>query len=471
MKLTIKSPKIFAAALIALGMSAAGCKKFIDVDAPSDQLVTSTAFATDNTLKSTISGMYITMAYSNSYDLQFNLSFLTGNSSDEFKFYVPSSDYDPYYFYTLATDEYKVAALWADLYSSIYQANSIIEGVQNSTGTISSTMKTEAISEAKFVRAFCHFNLVNLYGDVPIVTTTDAVKNNTLYRSKKEDVYKQIISDLTDARDHLLTDYSYANGERTRPNKYVAQALLSRAYLYAGDWANAQLNADSVINHTELYNLLSTEKLGGIFVKNNQEAIWQVTASPAAFVGFTQEGQYYSFGSKSIPNYLLSDYLVKAFETGDKRFDNWVGTSTYEGTTYYYPFKYKQSAEDEGDDGEYCTYLRLAEQYLISAEAKAQQNNLSGAIAAINVIRSRAGLPATTASSQADILLAVEQERRIELFGEYGHRWNDLRRTGRADAVLSKVKEGWTTNAALYPIPKYDRNNNHNLTQNPGYGE
>ncbi|HWK05027.1 MAG TPA: RagB/SusD family nutrient uptake outer membrane protein [Puia sp.] len=85
------------------------------------------------------------------------------------------------------------------------------------------------------------------------------------------------------------------------------------------------------------------------------------------------------------------------------------------------------------------------------------------------MIRNRAGLANTTATTQADILLAIEQERRIELFGEYGHRWNDLRRTGRADAVLGAEKTGWTTNAALYPIPKYDRDNNHNLTQNPGY--
>jgi hypothetical protein len=160
---------------------------------------------------------------------------------------------------------------------------------------------------------------------------------------------------------------------------------------------------------------------------------------------------------------------VNAFESGDRRFTSWVGVDNYQGTTYYYLSKYKNSTTNTTATGEYCTYMRLAEQYLIRAEAMAQQNNLSGAIADINVIRNRAGLPNTKAATQADILLAVEQERRIELFAEYGHRWNDLRRTGRADAVLGASKTGWTKDAALYPIPKTEIINNKNLTQNPGY--
>jgi hypothetical protein len=460
---------ISCALITAVCILSGGCKKFIDVNAPSDQLVTGTTFATDNTLKSAIAGMYSTMASANSYDLQFSLSFLTGNSSDEMQFYISTPDYDPYFNNTIAVDDYQVENLWSELYASVYQANSIMEGVGNSTGSLSNALKTEAIGEAKFVRAFCNFYLVNLWGDVPLATSTDVVTNNSLLRSPKAKVYQQIIADLTDARNTLVGNYSYAGGERIRPNKYAATALLARAYLYTGDWANAQLNSDSVLNYTTLYNLLTTAGLGGIFVKDNTEAIWQVTPSPSSFVGFTQEGQYYNFGRTTVPNYQLSSNLVNAFETGDKRYTNWVGASTYQGTTYYYPYKYKQTATNSTAAGEYCTYLRLAEQYLIRAEAMAEQNNLSGAVTAINVIRTRAGLPNTTATTQAAILLAIEQERRIELFGEYGHRWDDLKRTGRADAVLGAEKTGWTTNAALYPIPKYDINNNHHLTQNPSY--
>ncbi|MDN5284258.1 MAG: RagB/SusD domain protein [Mucilaginibacter sp.] len=468
MKTYIFPYKIISCVLIiTLFLLLGSCRKFVDVGAPSDQLVTATAFATDNTLKATLAGMYITLAVSNSYDLQMNLSFATGNSADETLFFISTIDYDPFLNNNLAADHYLVSNFWSELYTSIYQANAIIAGVENSTGNLSTAMKTEAVGEAKFVRAFCYFYLVNLYGDVPIALTTDAATNNALFRSPKAKVYQQIIADLTDAKNSIVADYSYASSERTRPNKYAAIALLARTYLYMGDWANAQTNAALVINYTSLYSLLPTSGLGGIFLKNNKEAIWQVTGT--AFPDFTQEGQNYYQGTSNIPNYQLSNNLLKAFEPGDLRYTNWVGVTTYSGVTYYYPYKYKQHAANTSATAEYCTYLRLAEQYLVRAEAMAEQNNLSGAIADINMIRNRAGLSNTTATSQADILLAIEQERKIELFSEYGHRWNDLRRTGRANAVLGAEKTGWTANAALYPIPKYDRDNNHNLTQNPGY--
>ena len=116
--------------------------------------------------------------------------------------------------------------------------------------------------------------------------------------------------------------------------------------------------------------------------------------------------------------------------------------------------------------------LRFAELYLIRAEARAQQNKLTGANSAasdINVIRTRAGLSNTTATTQAALLLAVEKERQVELFTEWGHRWFDLRRTGRIDAVLSAVKPTWKPTAALFPIPYLEIQRNPLLTQNNGY--
>src|SRR5207245_162544 len=100
---------------------------------------------------------------------------------------------------------------------------------------------------------------------------------------------------------------------------------------------------------------------------------------------------------------------------------------------------------------EYYMMLRLAEQYLIRAEARAQQNNLAGSILDLNVIRTRAGLQNLSASlTQAQVLRAVEQERRIELFAELGHRWLDLKRTGQATAILAPIKPNWNSNAQLY---------------------
>jgi hypothetical protein len=123
-----------------------------------------------------------------------------------------------------------------------------------------------------------------------------------------------------------------------------------------------------------------------------------------------------------------------------------------------------------GDATEYLMVLRLAEQFLIRAEARAHQKNLADAISDLNIIRHRAGLPDLSSSLvQADVLAAVEKEKRIEFFAEFGHRWFDLKRTGRVDAVLAPIKPLWTSTAAFYPLPFSELQKDPNLTQNPGY--
>jgi len=164
----------------------------------------------------------------------------------------------------------------------------------------------------------------------------------------------------------------------------------------------------------------------------------------------------------------LNPQLVNAFESGDKRKSSWTASLVYNGTTYYYPYKYKSIVQ--GANTEYYTLLRLAEQYLIRAEARARQNNISGSQADLSVVRNRAGLPNTTAGDEASLLLAIERERRVELNCEWGHRWLDLKRTNRVDAVIGAIKPAtWKPTAALYPIPVGQISLNPNLTQNAGY--
>ena len=114
--------------------------------------------------------------------------------------------------------------------------------------------------------------------------------------------------------------------------------------------------------------------------------------------------------------------------------------------------------------------LRLAEQYLIRAEARAQQNNISGSQSDLNLIRNRAGLVNTAANDKTALLTAIEHERQVELFTEWGHRWLDLKRTNRADAVLGPIKApNWQPTDMLYPIPQTQIANDPNVHQNPGY--
>jgi hypothetical protein len=116
--------------------------------------------------------------------------------------------------------------------------------------------------------------------------------------------------------------------------------------------------------------------------------------------------------------------------------------------------------------------LRLAEQYLVRAEARLKQNKLTGnnsAASDLNAIRHRAGLLNSTAITSEALMAEVLEQRKLELFSEWGHRWLDLKRTGNATNVLGPVKASWQPTDTLYPIPKYELINNHNLTQNEGY--
>jgi hypothetical protein len=169
---------------------------------------------------------------------------------------------------------------------------------------------------------------------------------------------------------------------------------------------------------------------------------------------------------------ILSPQLLSSFEPNDTRYTSWVGVSTVGTTNYYYANKYKIKSTAPATT-ETLVVLRLAEQYLIRAEARAQQNNLAGAISDLNVIRTRAGLPGTTATAQADILAAIGKERRVELFTEMGHRFFDLKRTGNIDAVMAIVSpqkgSNWASYMQYWPIALSETQRNPNLKQTPGY--
>ena len=114
--------------------------------------------------------------------------------------------------------------------------------------------------------------------------------------------------------------------------------------------------------------------------------------------------------------------------------------------------------------------FRLAEIYLIRAEAAMNLNKFSDAKADINIVRIRAGLSNILANDLSSLKLAIEQERRAEFFCEWGHRWYDIKRTGRANTILSPLKGAtWQSTDTLWPIPQQEINLNPSLSQNQGY--
>lgn len=447
----------------------AGCDQFLELSPPKTEIATISVFSSNSTANAAITSIYARMA-TQSGSPHANIAWLSGLSADEFTSYSTTPTLNELYTNSLTAMSPTVASyFWTPYYSIIFQVNAIIEGLQTEN-EVSEAVKKQITGEAKFIRAFYHFYLLNFFGDVPSVTITDYRVNATLPRSPKSMVYEQILTDLLDAKELLSTNYVGRDGilvtpERVRPNKAVVQAFLARVYLYMENYVQAEQEATEVINNSS-YSLVIN--LNEVFLKNSTEAIWQLqTVSTAPTV---EAGRFVLSTTPVIGlerSQTLSDNLVSQFNHNDLRLANWIGNITVAGHTYMFPNKYKVTS---GNTSEYSMVFRLAEQYLIRAEARIKLNKIADGLADLNVLRNRANAPLY--DIEADPLKLVEHERQLELFSE-GHRWFDLIRTERIDEVMAiaALSKGnaWNTHAKLFPIPENERNNNQNLTQNDGY--
>lgn len=465
------------------------CKKFVTVDPPVTQLTGASVFATDATATSVITGLYTNLSQSviSSTGLT-SMSYFPGLSADELSLFSGDLNTSNVYYANALTSSNEGGIYWGPIYSQLFTINSAIEGLI-AAKSLSPSVKQQLLGEAKFMRSFLYFYLTNLYGDVPLELSTDYTVNSLFPRTEKAKVYSQIIEDLKDAQSLLNTNYVDATiqkitTERVRPTSWAATALLARVYLYygsladAGNYANAEAQATTIINNLGLFRITS---LDSVFLKNNAEAIWQL--QPVFSNQNTNEGV--TFILPASPPYsglvYLNNQLMEAFETGDERKIKWTNTVMDGGITYYYPFKYKINSSPGVTSvaglKEYSVVFRLAEQYLIRAEARARQSNIlgsNGALADLNVLRSRAGLPNYSGpDDQASVISAVLHERQVELFTEWGHRWLDLKRSGTIDDIMTPacIAKGttWHSYQQFYPIPFQQMQANPKLVQNPSY--
>ncbi|NII27768.1 RagB/SusD family nutrient uptake outer membrane protein [Pseudoflavitalea sp. X16] len=493
---------LFFVCLVQIGIS---CKKLIEIPAPLDSISSANVFTNDETAIATVIGLYTNMSkVTNSSTGGFaglnGLSVSAGLSSDELVLHnglVNTSKYQAYN--NNALDAVAAGGFgaehWNPLYSYLYECNSAIEGLSAPAAEVlTPAIRKQLLGEVKFLRAFFYFQLVNLYGAVPLALTRDYQVNALLAKSPPQQVYQQIKNDLTEAQSLLSEHYPSSkilteSGERVRPTKWAAAALLARVHLYIKEYQQAESAASLVIDHAALFEL---PPLNNVFLKNSKEAIWQLQPTTTYFN--TEEGRLFVIlpaGPSNTQPVYLSELLLNTFEPGDERAvpGNWIDSTIYKvsatvNDTVYYPYKYKKSTLDSAISGstalskmtEYQMALRLGEQYLIRAEARAQLNKLEEAKADLNAIRLRAGLEETTATDQTSLLTAIQHERQVELFTEWGHRWFDLKRTEMVDAVMtiatpykSQGLTTWQSYQQLYPIPLQDINRAPNLVQNPGY--
>lgn len=450
--------------LLAIGLVATelSCKKFVDLPSPSNQIVDYQVFKDDGSAQKAVSGLYIQMIGSSNIFSAGNITYYAGMCSDELYYYVNDQKREFVQNEISSTNHDLISILlWNPAYKFIYTANACVNGLQASS-TLTPTVKNRLIGEAKFIRAYCYFYLVNIFGDVPLVITTDYERTAVMSRTPKADVYELMVRDLENAKELLEPSSPYS--QSVRPNKWAAAALLARIYLYRKEWDKAILESSEIIS-SNIYHL--EPDLNMVFKKDSHETIFQI-ASVQANINTWEGSVFLPPSNLATPTYLITNSLFDAFEPGDLRKLEWIQSRQYRDRTYYFPSKYR--VQTSMTVTEHYIYLRLAEQYLIRAEARANKGDIIGAQSDLNAIRNRAGLPNTTANNESEMKFALEQERQVELFAEWGHRWFDLIRTQRANVILGNLKpDTWQQNDTLWPIPSGQIKLNPNLVQNPGY--
>ncbi|MCD0488385.1 RagB/SusD family nutrient uptake outer membrane protein [Pedobacter sp. MC2016-14] len=453
-----------------------GCEKIIDIDAPLNQVPSELVYASDKLATSARSGMFSGLALSTTQ--QQNLTVYSSLQADDLLYLATVLTQQEYNNNTYNLASSGQAGLFSDWYAIIYRANSVIEGLATSTGT-SAQIRKQYTAEAKFIRAYCYFNLVNTFGDVPLVLETNSNVTAFLPKESTANIYAKIITDLTEAKADLLLDYSATASDRAGVNRYTAAALLARVYMFTGNYVAAEANASevlAVVSPTSLYNLIPKANLGtGVFVKNSAETIWQMSPPLVATSQYTVEGSTFLPSGTTLSTfaYRISPDFTALFEATDVRRTLWMSDTNFSGVTYSVPFKYKyrtQALAVAANVSEAQVVMRVAEQYLIRAEARARiGTNLTGARDDLNVIRTRAGASVSTSTVQGTLLTEIALENRKELFCEQAFRWFNLKRTGQADIVIGTLKPSYKPTAKLLPFPTAATDANPNLKQNPGY--
>lgn len=440
------------------------CNDLLEVEDPIDQIPTNVVFEDEATATAAITSLYSKLRDDTLLTGSYGISISMSLYSDELEYYgFPGAPMEMLYNHLVIASNDEVRTLWVNSYKLIYMCNAAIEGLENSQ-TLAGDTKEQLLGEALFIRALSHFYLVNLFGDVPYITTTDYAVNRTVSRTDAEEVYEFMISDLVNAKSKLTSEY--ISGERIRANRYVVSALLARIYLYRQEWSKAEAESSEIVDNSAIFHLEAD--LNNEFLLNSSSAILQL--KPKLSVENTKEAGVLLFEWGPPLNASLQTDFVDSFEAGDLRRTNWIKDVTDEAETWYSPYKYKAYEYTGSPTVEYSIVLRTAEQYLIRAEARTHTGNLDGARQDINTIRNRAGLPDTGAVSQNEILMAILNERKFELFTEQGHRWFDLKRMNLAGEVLAPVKLNWKPTDILFPIPEAELIANPNLLpQNPGY--
>ena len=490
---------IFKISLAAILISTFSCSDFLDRK-PLDQLTSDNFYQTESEVNLGLISIYTPMQ-----DVEWGGKgwMITEIPSDNSQAGGTDPEFTPIDNFSVTPDNAPVANYWALHYRQITLANSVYTKVVE--GEFDADTKNTFLAECQFLRAIAYFDLVRIYGGVPLITEPPVFGEELLFpRSSVEEVYELIRADLTFAAEHLPTEWSGSNAGRA--SKGAALAFLAKVHLTRRDYAKARDVAKEVID-LGVYDLMDSYEDNFILEKsdNNKESVFQIqftgcgpfgsgNAQQAFFApwgeGITKDRD--GWGSQ-IPTSPLSNNpnttIADAFEPDDLRKKSTIMTPNafYPNINasdggYTYPstgasasgVNIKKYVVGSGPNICFMStpqnshIIRYSDVLLTYAEAIMELGGGittdAGALDAFNQVRTRAGLEAVTQFDQEAML----KERRVE-FAFEGHRWFDLLRTGKAIEKMTLHGRPLGLDNLLFPLPASEIEVNPNLTQNPGY--
>lgn len=467
------------------------CSDFLDLE-PISEETSASAYSKASQIEAALTGTYESFQ-SDAYiwnnilfsDVRSDNYYAGGDNAEIFQM-----DY-----LTISTTNSKVEQSWGNLYNAILKANVVLKYVNEVTDpNLTEERRSQIIGEASFLRAYHYFNLVQMYGGIPLVLEAtesadpDAVR---LPRSTEEEVYTQILEDLAVA-DNLLPDTygSDASVNKARATAGAANALAAKVSAQKGDYALALTYIDKVEKSEANYTLLSD--FASLFDGNhynNAESILEVQ-----FLG-EDEGNWGpqlflppSISGDTWRKFVTPSHnLVQAFDdAGDNVRKNasilfeavdWVDEywGNESGSSIPFAYKLKNAMGWSSTDRQYL--LRFGDILLLKAEALNETNDATNALLVLNQVRNRVNLPALNISDKAELRTAILNERRLELAQE-GNRWADLARHNLLVSTMNNLVEvdlrtntptnySMTEAKILLPIPQAEIDRNPQLTQNP----
>lgn len=436
------------------GLLLTACEDLIEVEHPNNQLGTPQVFEDVQTANAALGNLYAALR-----DVSvLSEGALWGSYADDLDCYRQGVNGIMDIYQNLQHESNtSIKTVWERAYKQVYYANSIIYGAESST-TLPDDDKKRIKGEAMLIRSLVYFYLQQIFGDIPYTTSLDYEYNRTIAKTESTALMEQLETDVTEAAG-MLGD-NYRNAERIYLNRKAAQLLLARIYLARGKWALAGQAAEDILE-SPLYEF--EDDINGVFHKSGKHILWQL--KPQRSGNPVSDATYYYFSGAAPHVYALTQDLVDSFADEDLRRQAWMAEVTFEGNSWFRPYKYKNR---ENNTNEYFIVFRLEEVYFIMAEALAKQNRFDEALPYINAIRERAGLNEVTLSGE-DFVRELLAEKRREFFTESGHRFLDLKRWGRLNE-LSTMKPNWEEYNQVWPLPQGERLLNPNLNpQNAGY--